>query len=271
MNVGIICARKSSDALISQAVESVFGQTTVVRYLIPPQHWVSWLWHRIRERGFFTLIGLLALSAYLRGERLIDRLKGRNLWSVVDRPTPKWSDLKMPPFNFLSERALIKKLSDCDVIISLDAIRLSHRFYRKTKARFFQVVWGEVPDAMGDSGAFWQYAIHHPKYVSVSVIERIDEKGSVTTHARLHVPVGDQETLRTIKIKQADTLAEELPRLIKEVAKVNPKTAEKKQRMCSFYYPPTLATYLTFLKKGKLSKLPKYALRKKACAIYIPL
>ena len=271
MNVGIICARKSSDALISQAVESAFAQTTVVRYLIPPQHWVSWLWHRISERGFFTLLGLLSLSAYLRLERLLDRVRGRNLWSIVDRTSPRWSDVKAPVYNFFSERALINKLSECDIIISLDAIRLSHRFYRKTKARFFQIVWGEVPDAMGDSGAFWKYAVEHPEYVSVSLIERLDEKGSIVTHERVFVPVSDHETLRTIKIKQADALAEELPRIIKEAEVINPKTAQKKQRTCAHYYPPTLFTYLAFLRTGKITILPKYAVRKKACTIYIPL
>jgi len=51
-----------------------------------------------------------------------------------------------------------KKTKDADIIILTDSFRLSHRFFRKTNARFIQILWGIAPNYMGDSAGFWVYA-----------------------------------------------------------------------------------------------------------------
>lgn len=265
MRVGIVCGRKASDAALCRAMLAAFPDSVVVQHQIPVHDWFGWLVRRIRERGFLTLIGHLALSTYLRLARLRDRMLGRSLWRSLGMQPPTWKGITA---HFAwREQQIIDMLGACDVIILFDAYRLSHRFFRRLQKPCLQVAWGMSPNYMGDSGAFWAYALGDTAHVGASVLLRSQHFSTITVVSSLLIDVTDLDTLRSIKIKQVKTLAQHLPIITHVVGTRKTFLTDKRSALAQHYYAPTLWTYLRVMATGPQHTLPTYARRTQPCTL----
>ncbi|TAK05073.1 hypothetical protein EPO33_03735 [Patescibacteria group bacterium] len=261
--VVVIAGTKATDALLCAALESAGFQLLIIHYKIPFGHWTPWVGRRIAERGFTTFVGHLLLAFWLRAERVGERLAGRSLWHVVGRETPQWRTVRSERRYCFTESSVVAAIKDVDGIILLDAFRFSHRLFRGVSKPFFQVIWGDVPDYLGDSGGFWAYL--HGDPVRVSVVLRDHQFQNMTIVRRVAVELGRLETLRTIKARQAAALAKVLPALVRKPPEVG-QTTLSRPASCRVFYAPTLWTYLSAMNRPHRS-FPSYAFRTRRCSV----
>lgn len=262
--IGIIAGRKATDALLCRSLEQAGFRLKIIHYKIPVSGWLPWIAKRINERGLTTFIGHVLLAVWLRLERFKDTIQGKSLWKEQDSTTPSWDGVSSPREICMSEKKLIDSLQSSEAILFLDGFRVSHRFFRRYKKPCFQIVWGSVPSYLGDSGGYWAYLQGEP--VCVSLIARREQFDQISPITEIDVPMEAQETLRTIKIKQAIALSVVLPKMLSRVLKDPPRFRFSKEVVCRLFYAPTLWTYLrtSFM----CVKLPQYAVRERACRLY---
>ena len=261
--VTVICWGKASDAFLIASLLQHFSKIKVVVYKIPPQYWISWVWYRIRYIGLFKFVGHLELSVWIRLERLIDKLRGKNIWKTHAQRVPNWTSLK--PVIALSEGKLIEHTQEADIIVMTDNIRLSHGFYRKNDARILQIIWGAAPGYMGDSGGFWAYAAGDLDSCGPTIIERGSQYDSFAVIKQIPVRLNAKETLRSIKVKQVIALSAELPFLLQ-----TQPSGTQAELPCRTFYAPTAITYAKFLLNNHaLAKTPEYAHKDHTCTIVL--
>lgn len=259
--LGIVAGRKATDAVLCECLEQAFPNVKIVQYRIPFGAWVPWIIKRIREMGPAVLIGHLLLSIFLRVQRFYENLRGRSLWLKFGSARPNWRKVRTRSKFCFSELAARQYLKDTDAIILLDSFRFSHQWYRDLPVPIFQIIWGMMPDYTGDSGAFWAYALGQLKRIGVTVIVRGAEFNSFSVLAERIISAGDKETIRTIKIRQAQALVATLPgalQLFLERARfrlpLSPAPVAGR-----LFRAPTIGTYLRFLRSHRLVKIPGYA------------
>lgn len=263
--VGIIGGRKASDAALCQAITTAFPGSIVVHYQIPIRAWIPWIWRRVRERGLATLLGHLALSTYLRAARVRDRLLGRSLWRNIDLATPSWRGVATQ--SAWSEEQVISAVADCDIIVMLDAFRVSHRFFRQLRKPCLQVIWGNSPLYMGDSGAFWAFALGDRTRVGASIVLRSTQFSTISIITSLSIAITEEDSLRSIKVKQVAKLATHLPTIIAAMTTRKPFITDRRAAVAYHYYAPTLWTYLRIMSTGPQHALPAYARREQPCML----
>jgi hypothetical protein len=261
--IGVIAGAKATDALLCASLERAGFRLKIIQYKIPIRAWIPWVLKRIQERGFGVFIGHICLAGWLRLERLIESARGKSVWADVLSQVPSWKDIQTQRKLFLNERAMISDLEDTDAIIFLDSFRLSHRFFRSLDRPCFQVVWGDAPEYLGDSGGYWAYT--HGDLVSVGLVDRRGQFDELRPVKRIPVLVNKHETLRTVKVKQAVALSEVLPNLLSHLLETPPRFTESRKTECRVFYAPTLWTYL----RGPSSRVfPRYAFRSRPCTLF---
>lgn len=267
LHIGIVSGKKLTDALLCNVILKKFPNTTVIQYQIPIKMWFSWIIKRIHKMGIVILIGHILLSIYLRAQRRIELLFQRSLWLRYIKFSPSWDRIPNKT-SYLSEKKLIEKMRKVDIVILTGQFRLSHNFYRKIKVPCLELVWGNVPDYMGDSAGFWAFATNDRKQVGITIIERFSQYNKIKIIQHASVVLDDQENLRTIKIKQAIKMAEIVPEAILHFLKnYGTENYSEKETICRLFQAPTLFTYLSFLKFAKMKNLPKYSHAKTNCTL----
>lgn len=261
--IGVVAGRKATDALLCASLERAGFRLKIIQYKIPIRAWTPWVLRRIQERGLGVFIGHICLAGWLRLERLVERVRGKSIWKDSLPRVPTWTDIRSERNMFLNERAMISGLGDTDAIIFLDSFRLSHRFFRSLEQPCFQVIWGDAPEYLGDSGGYWAYT--HGDPVAVGLVARRGQFDELRLVKRFRVSMNEQETLRTVKVKQAVALSEVLPDLLTHVLERPPHFTQSKKTECRVFYAPTLWTYL----RGPSSHgFPRYAFRSRPCTLY---
>lgn len=266
--IGVIAGTKASDAYLCAALAGAFPHVRVVRYKMPFSKWLPWILKRIRMMGVSVLAGHLLLSTYLRLQRLLERMRGRSLWRKYGVEVPRWGDSSGTVPLCAREETLIRALRGVDAVVALDAVRLSHRFFRAIPKPFVQIVWGALPDYAGDSGAFWAYAKGDRAQVGVSIVLH---RGQFNHQTRLRfVPIecSADETIRTIKVKQVIALGRALPETVRTLLADMLPAAERICQEVQFtnWSAPTLITYLQFLRwrvKRGLFRIQPYAVSRR--------
>lgn len=261
--IGVVAGRKATDALLCASLERAGFRLRIIQYKIPIRAWVPWVLRRIQEGGLGVFIGHICLAGWLRLERLIERVRGKSIWMDVLPQIPTWQNIRSQQKLFLSERAMISDLKDTGAIIFLDSFRLSHRFFRALEQPCFQVVWGDAPEYLGDSGGYWAYT--HGDPVAVGLVARRGQFDELRLVKRIYVSMNEHETLRTVKVKQAVALSEVLPDLLSRVLKKPPRFTQSKTTECRVFYAPTLWTYL---RGPSPHGFPRYAFRRRPCTLY---
>ncbi len=264
--VGVIAGFKASDAALCSALEQSFPNLTIVRYRIPIKQWIPWLLKKITNDGFFVLLGHLELSVFLRLQRLAERLVRPSLWLRYTSRVPSWSKVQSPIVNCYSETQAIKALREVDVIVFLDALRMSHRFHRQCKAQILQIIWSNLPQFYGDSGSFWSFSLNKEEPLGVSLILRGEHFNKFIIVSKTSIASESNDDLRTIKIKQVLAVANILLSVIKRILQAQP-AASYQPTPCRIFRPPTLFTYLKFLKHHSLTRLPNYAVSESVCQV----
>lgn len=266
MKLGVIAGMKSTDALLCQALEQAGHTLAIIHPRIPVSEWIPWLTRRIRERGFSTLIGNLLLAGVLRFERSKESLFKHSPWELVGKRPPRWQAVQARAYACADEEEMIQLLKGTEMVVMLDAFRLSHRLFRSLSRPCIQVIWGSVPDFMGDSGGYWAYLERKP--VVVTLVERGTQFDRLSVVAKFTVETGAHETLRTIKVKQAAALERHLSSFL-SVPRAASTEAKTEQVTCRHFYAPTAWTYL--LRRAPSSHpLPLYAGRTSVCAVNLP-
>ncbi len=258
--IGVVAGFKTSDAALSSFLEQAFPCIKIAQYRIPAPFWVSWLRKRVKEIGFFPLIGHLALSVYLRTQRQLEKAIGDSIWSKAGCFRPRWASIRSSRRACFSERELAEFLENVDALVLLDATRLSRDFFRKFKKPIVQVLWGATPRYYGDSGAFWAYACGDLSGVGVTLASRGAAFDTLSILEEVPVAASPQEDLRTLKVKQVLALRDALPRaLAKAMSGEAPGDFQKV--FCRLFRAPTLLTYARFLKNRSLACFPAYAFK----------
>lgn len=268
LQIGIVSGKKLTDALLCDAILKKFPNTIVVQYQIPISMWFSWIIKRIHKMGIVVLIGHILLSIYLRVQRKIELLFQQSLWLKYVKISPSWK--KIPnKTSCLSENKLIEKMKKIDLVILTDQFRLSHNFYRQIKVPYLELVWGDVPNYMGNSAGFWAFTTNDKKQVGITVIERFSQYNKIKIIQQESVVLDNQENLRIIKIKQAIKMAEIAPGTILHFLKNHGSTENYTEidTICRLFQAPTLFTYFSFLKFARIKNLPKYSHAKTSCTI----
>ena len=266
LKIGIITGKKLTDALMCQALVKKFPNIKIIQYQIPFKMWIPWIWKRILGMGCIVLFGHIFLSAYLRLERTIELLHKKPLWLKYIKSAPTWNGLNKFMESCFNEESLIKKMNDVNIIILTDSFRFSHNFFRQTKARCLQLVWGLAPNYMGDSAGFWAFATEDKQHVGISIIERFSQFNKVKIKEQKIIETDRQENLRSVKIKQAIKMAEILPKTIKQYLDRDTTNEQRsKELTCRIFQAPTLQTYLYFLRFHKIDTLPKYSYTDSLC------
>ncbi len=262
--IGVICGAKSTDALLCQSLEQAGFHIKIAQYKIPIRDWLPWLTRRVQERGVGTLVGNLLLAIWLRIERMIDHVCNHSPWLTTLAYIPSWQRVDSKPKRCSHEEDLREHLKNADVILLLDAFRLSPQFFRRLKQPCFQVIWGSVPSYLGDSGGYWAYTRQEP--VAVSLIVRTGQFDSLKLAKEIRVFIDEVETARTIKVKQAVALSAVLAKSLSRFINEPPDFSYFRKTHSRIFYAPTLWTYLTTSSLGK--DFPAYAMRKQPCRLY---
>lgn len=263
--IGVVSGTKSSDGILCASLSKHFSETRIIRYKIPFSKWIPWIWKRMRFLGFFVLVGHVLLSGWLRGERCVERLRGKSIWKDFGVQPPMWKNVNLLFPICLNEDTLIKKLQNVDLIVLTDSVRLSHRFFRQINVPVVQVVWGMVPEYEGDSGAFWAFAKGEKEKVGVSIVVRNGQFHQQQLLVWKPIHTENIDTLRTIKVKQVLALTDILPKTLQDfIEHSKTQTYQHKKINIRNWYAPTLFTYFLFLvirKKWGILPIPKYAYR----------
>ncbi len=267
--IGVIVRPKKTDALICQLLAQ-YVRLEIAEYGVPQADWLSWIMKRLRTAGFLVLIGHLELSLFIKLQQCIERLSGRTIWKRYGIPQPQWTDLTKAVCK--NEQSLKDRFKDVDAVMALDAFRLSQSFFRGLHVPYFEVSWGDATKYLGDSAAFWEYALGNKKTSTVSIIERNSyfQKISIVSQITVNT-ISVHETLRSLKVKQATELSLKLPAVLRDIVARVPRqnewTEEKKIiRQC---YAPTFWTYMKYRLCG-LNSLPRYACRSKDMILKMP-
>ncbi len=268
LKIGIVAGFKASDAALCLAVEQSFTNVKIVRYRIPFGFWLPWILKKIKEVGVFILLGHLALSGFLRTQRLFEKFNKKSLWLKYSSYVPVWSLVKSQHQACFSEEQVNKYLEGSDCLIFLDSVRFSHDFFRKFKIPILQIIWSNSPKYYGDSGVFWAYGLKDFQNVGVSIVLRKSSFSKLIILKTADIPHNGKEDLRTIKIKQVLAVSNELPQAIVESLSINPISGFQKAS-CRIFRPPTLPIYLAFLRKHTLENIPQYAFKKLMCKIKV--
>ena len=247
----VVCGRKKTDALICENLLKHFSEVKVLKYQIPYTNWFSWCFSSINKRGLKVFIGHLLLSFYIRFERFFENIQKKSIWQKYLNEVPSWQKVKATQIRCFNEAQLINNIEGFDLVFITDSFRLSHNFFRNSKAKFLEIVWGKLPNYGGDSGGFWAYSQGFNKDVAVTIVERNSQFNNLKILKEIAVKIDENETIRSIKVKQAVALANVLHHL-----EGKSKPVKKDLRV---FCAPTLFTYLRFLKNKKLSDLPKYS------------
>jgi len=268
--IGVIVRPKKTDALICQSLAKHF-QLEIAQYGVPHADWFHWIIKRLRNAGLLALIGHLSLSLYIKLEQASERFLGKTIWEKYGVPTPGWTGLLKNTCH--NEQDLKNQFKDVDLIIALDAFRLPQSFFRGLNTPFFEVAWGDATKFLGDSSAFWEYAMGKKKDSTVSIIKRTAyfQKISILTQIPVN-NITDHETLRSLKVKQAIELSLRLPAVL-DTALQNPHSidyAVELKKIINQCYAPTLWTYVKFKYFG-LDSLPWYACRPKDAILKMPI
>ncbi|HUT22579.1 MAG TPA: hypothetical protein VMX18_04290 [Candidatus Bipolaricaulota bacterium] len=267
IKIGIIAGKKATDAALCKAIQNNFSDTNFFKYKIPVKDWIPWIMKRISDRGIMVLIGNVALAMYLRLQRKYENFIGKSLWLNYRGSVPSWKGIEVK--RRFSEDELIKNLAETDLVILLDAFRLSHHFYRKFKGPIFQIVWGSPPEYLGDSGGFWAFAIGDKDRVGVSIVRRSSQFDNFFVLADKKIECDEFENLRTIKIKQVVEMERLLPEKIKSFIGEREETLVKERRTeyCRIFRAPTFREYRRFLKMKRINSFPKNSYSEKQCVI----
>ncbi|MFH1078276.1 MAG: hypothetical protein V1745_03295 [Patescibacteria group bacterium] len=267
--IGVIVRPKRTDALICRSLAGHFC-LEIAQYGVPHAGWPSWILKRLRNAGPWALLGHLGLSFLIKSEQATERLFGKTIWEKLGTRTPQWASLTKTIYK--DERSLRNRFKDVDAIIALDAFRLSQSFFRGLSVPYFEVVWGDATKYLGDSSAFWEYAMGNRKTSMVSMIERTAyfQKVAVVLQIPVHTITAD-ESLRSLKVKQAIELSIELPALLEDaMAHLHDnRDAPERKKVINQCYAPTLWTYIMYRIVG-LRSLPRYACRPKEIVLKIP-
>lgn len=262
--IGVVAGTKATDELLCHSLEEAGFNLRVVHYKIPLRSWIPWMWKRVEERGLGTLIGHLCLAGWLRSERILERFRGTSIWLQRLSSIPVWRNIHSGRALCFNEEAMARDFKDVDLVIFLDSFRISHHFFRRLKKPCFQIVWGDVPDYLGDSGGYWAHA--RGDVVAVSLLARRAHSDILMPVYRTEVPVVSNDTLRTLKVKQAIAIHASLPDILKRLLIapyrfVNPRVIEG-----SIFYAPTLRTYL--FDSLPMRSFPRYAFRTRMFTLY---
>lgn len=267
IRIGIVSGKKLTDALLCHAIIQKFPNTRIIKYRMPVYMWFSWIIKRIHKLGIIILIGHILLSIYLKFQRKIEFLFQKSLWLKYIKVSPSWNAIPNKKL-CLSEKKLIKEMKKVNFVIFTDQFRFSPNFFKQIKVPIFELIWGDAPNYMGDSSGFWEFAINNKNQVGITIIKRFKQYDKVKIIQKETVALDNLEDIRTIKIKQAIKMAEIIPETIQRFLnnKKNISTFKEKT-ICRLFQAPTLFTYLSFLKFGKINNLPKYSYKKTNCTL----
>lgn len=262
MRIGVIVRPKKTDALICQSLAKRYP-LQILQYGVPRRQWISWVMKRLRTSGLWALVGHLGLSAAMKTEQAMERWTGKTIWNAHGIQTPAW--VALPRRICQDEYSLKQQLEGVDLILALDAFRLPQSFFQGLNIPYLEIVWGDATKYLGDSSAFWEYAVGSRQSSMVSIVERTTYFDKVTVISQVPVEtVTKQERMRSLKVKQAIALSRELPHLLETVMDRLERIRGVPARIQTVMqcYAPTLWTYLRYRFFG-LRSLPAYACRLK--------
>lgn len=272
IKIGIISGKKLTDALICHNLIKQFPQLKIIQYRVPLKMWFPWIWQRIAKMGLSVLIGHLLLSVYLRTQRKNELLRKKSLWISFIEKSPTWAGLPLKSRLYFSEKKLINNLNNVDLIIITDAFRFSHDFFRQIKVPCLQLIWGMAPQYLGDSAGFWAYLENSYNQIGVSIIQRSSSFSKLFILSQKNISVNEHEDLRTIKIKQANIMADLLPQVVAEFINRGKNVKMiKTKAICRIFQAPTIWTYKYFLQHHKINVLPKYSNITTTCTLFTKL
>lgn len=257
LKIGIIAGKKSTDSFLCEKILNNFPNSKVIIYQIPLNMWFRWVIRRIRKMGIIIFIGHILLSIYLRFQRKIESLFKESIWLTYLKEIPSWKKVKNKKF-CLSEENLTNELNNVDMIILTDQFRLTYKFFRNVKVPCIELVWGMVPNYLGNSGGFWAFAIKDNRQVGISIVERFSQFNKLKVLYKEALDLNIKEDLRTIKVKQVYKMSKNIHSTIINYSRDKQDYVESNKN-CRLFQAPTLFTYLKFLIFGKLNRLPKYA------------
>lgn len=220
----------------------------IVLYRIPPAKWFNWLSYRIKRFGLLTLLGHISLSIYLKCRAFLLRFHRRSWDQTKGYCTPERA------VRVRSERQLFHYISDADIVILMEPFRLPRSIYSRKTTTFLEVIWGTVPEFMGDSAGWWESVIRNNSITSVGLIQRTVEASDITLLASWNVNLEPQDTIGRIRLRQADVLIKKLPQFLNEL--LVHSTHHQKQtvkRLIGFsYISPTASEYLKYNRKKSM-------------------
>lgn len=263
----VLVRKKKTDALICRALAH-HASLTVIRYGVPHMQWHRWIMKRIKTAGFFVLLGHLALSIFLKCARAFEKISSKTIWEKHGAIHPVWKDIPVTTCHSL--KSLQENIHEPDMIIALDAFRLPQSFFHALTVPYYEVVWSDATKYLGDSGAFWGYVAGDVHAANISIIKRSAYFHTVHVVANIPVVISNQESLRSLKVKQAMALAEYLPTLLTKLSNsdITHDVSTERVHTVAQCYAPTLWTYARFIFYG-LSKLPRYACQYKDITVRV--